>query len=147
MRGASFINSRKESLFARQHGNEAVSVFIMTLRFPKNEFILASFHALNMSKSYRKGQKRMDAVVMDCTSIGILGKLPDFKRITTHLSTISRVPDHAYAYASKIHRLPDDSCTSFEYSESFLCPFGKEVMGNEERSLSYVFRFRKRATN
>ena len=68
----------KEPGFARQRGNEAFSLFLMTLSFPKDQDFFESFACAKFERLMENRSKRIDVVVMDGSAVGVLGKIPNY---------------------------------------------------------------------
>ncbi len=61
----------------RQTANDAFCKFLMLLRFPNNNDLIDLFNCEACTSKEGPDIRRMEAVVMDGTALGILGKLPD----------------------------------------------------------------------
>lgn len=98
-----------ESKFARQRGNEAFNSFLMTLCFPKDQDVFELFSCATCERTMKDGSKRIDGVVMDGSAVGILGKLPNFQRVTHQINAVSRIADREYIMRTSTSRRFIDS--------------------------------------
>ena len=109
MASASLHRVTTKYSFARQRGNEAFSAFLTTLQFPQDDHVFALFSCKKCERTLSTGEKCMDAVVMDGSAVGILGRLPEFKRLTSVVKSVPRVSDRQYVMATPKSRMFVDS--------------------------------------
>lgn len=103
---SSKLHSVGESLeFSRQRANEALSKFLTTLRFPRDEYLNNLFSCSTCERPTSRGEKRLEAVVMDGTALGILPSLPDSERIRAVFPVVRRISEHQYMIQSPTDRL------------------------------------------
>ncbi len=90
--------------YNRQRTNEALNSFLMTLRFLQENDMDKLFSCENCEKKLPNGDIILDGIVTDGTAEGILGKLPEFERITCEIDPVRQVPDRQYIMRNAKYR-------------------------------------------
>ncbi len=75
---------------------EAFSGFLTILRFPKEEDLNSLFSCWKCEMEGACESGTMYAVVMDGTTLGILGTLPEFERSSLTVPAVQRIPRLQY---------------------------------------------------
>jgi len=93
----------------RQRANEAFTQILMTLRFPSDSDAADLFSCTKCEGGVRDGERRMDAIVMDGTAMGILGAPPEFERVAEKIDPVSGIETKQYIMPTPIYRSFVDS--------------------------------------
>ncbi len=88
----------------RHRADEAFTSFLMILRFPREEDIHMLFSRKNCERESSTGERMLDAVVMEGTAMGILGRLPEFERRTCEIEPVKNVTKRQYIMRNAKHR-------------------------------------------
>lgn len=76
-----FERSQLPSKCHRRLGASAFAKFLKTLEFPTEKVLFQLFSCETCEKKQDDGTRRLDAVVMDGTAVGVLKRLPKFDRL------------------------------------------------------------------
>ncbi len=77
----------------RQRAYESFTSLLMTLRFPRENDMHKLFSFENCEKELSYGDRILEGIGMDGTGVDILGKLPEFVRITCEIEPVRHFAD------------------------------------------------------
>ena len=129
----------------RQRCNEAFTSFLMALRFLKSQDLCELFSCKNCEVTLPNGETRFDGVVMDGTTVGILGNLPSFQRDKRTLLPVGSVADHQYVIRSpKIRQIIDSVMVAAQHAngrQEFSVQLKPTLWKQRDEILPKVFGF------
>ena len=80
----------------RQLCNEVFTLFLKSLKFPRDENLIEIFSCSTCETRDTDGERVLKGVVMDGTALGILGTPPNFSRDMKVVMPVKGVPDKQY---------------------------------------------------
>ena len=97
--------------------NEVFSLFLKSLKFPRNENLFELFSCSTCETRDSDGKRVLKGVVMDGTALGILGTLPNFSRHTKVVMPLKGVPNEQYIIRdAKLRGFAESILVSAKYS-------------------------------
>lgn len=97
---ASFHRIGKLSNVTRQLSNDAFTLFLKALKFPRDEDLAQLFSCSVCETNDVSGEKYLGGIVMDGTALGILGALPNFSRHEKRVCPVPKIADRQYLMRS-----------------------------------------------